>query len=143
MRREYRAKDYISLVEKIVHRRPLSAIGTDIIVGFPSEDEEDFMQTYRLLEELPIAYMHIFPYSDRPFTKASKMEGKVPSKVKEERVDMLKDLDKRKREEFYKKNLGKELRATVIEKDRLLTENYIHLERYVEGNIGTVVKIKV
>ena len=101
------------------------------------------MQTYRLLEELPIAYMHIFPYSDRPFTKASKMEGKVPSKVKEERVDMLKDLDKRKREEFYKKNLGKELRATVIEKDRLLTENYIHLERYVEGNIGTVVKIKV
>ena len=56
---------------------------------------------------------------------------------------MLKDLDKRKREEFYKKNLGKELRATVIEKDRLLTENYIHLERYVEGNIGTVVKIKV
>lgn len=143
MRRDYKVEDYRRLVEEIVHKRPLSAIGTDVIVGFPSEDEEEFMQTYRLLEELPIAYMHIFPYSDRPFTKASKMEKKVPSKIKDERVDLLKDLDKKKREEFYRKNVGKELRATVIEKGRLLTENYLQVERHVEARVGAVVKIKM
>ncbi len=143
MGREYEVRDYVRLVETIVKRRPLSAIGTDIIVGFPTEEEEDFRETYRLLEDLPIAYMHIFPYSDRPYTKASRMEGKVPSKVKDERVNVLKELDKKKREEFYKKNVGRVLRATVIEKDRLLTENYINVEKSVEARVGSVVRIEL
>ena len=143
MEREYTVSDYVRIVDKIISKRPISAIGTDIIVGFPTETEEDFEQTYRLLEELPIAYMHVFPYSDRPFTKASKMEGKVSPKVKDERVSKLKELDKRKRECFYKESLGKELRATVVEVCKLLTENYLQLE--VEGftEIGKVVRIRL
>lgn len=141
MEREYTSEDYKRLVERIVNKRPLSAIGTDIIVGFPTETEEDFQKTYRLLKELPVAYMHIFPYSDRPFTKASKMEGKVPSRLKDERVSLLKELDRRKREEFYKLNEGRELRAVVLESGKLLTENYIHLEKQVQAESGKVVRI--
>lgn len=141
MEREYTSEDYRRLVERIVSRRPLSAIGTDIIVGFPKETEDDFEKTYRLLEELPIAYMHIFPYSDRPFAKANKMKGKIPSEVREERVCRLKELDRKKREEFYKQNMGKSLRATVIDRGRLLTENYLHVERENMEEVGKVVRI--
>ncbi len=141
MEREYTVSDYVRIVDKIISKRPISAIGTDIIVGFPTETEEDFEQTYRLLEELPIAYMHVFPYSDRPFTKASKMEGKVASSVKDKRVKVLKELDKEKRQNFYETHRGKSLRATIIEENRLLTENYIEVDRSVKGNAGCVIRI--
>ncbi len=143
MKREYKMEDYKKLVESIVSKRPIAAIGTDIIVGFPSERDEDFVETYKALEELPIAYMHIFSYSDRPFTKASQMKDKVPSKVIDQRVNILKELDKKKREEFYRKNLGKELRATIIDSNRLLTENYLNIEREVSEKVGSVIKIKL
>lgn len=143
MKRDYSVKDYVSLVEKIVSKRPLSAIGTDVIVGFPSEKEEDFQLTYRLLQELPIYYMHVFPYSDREKTKASAMKEKVSEKVKRERVDILKTLDNAKREEFIKKNQGRELRALIIEENELLTENYIKLRREGYSAVGELVRIKV
>ncbi|MCS6957893.1 MAG: tRNA (N(6)-L-threonylcarbamoyladenosine(37)-C(2))-methylthiotransferase MtaB [Aquificaceae bacterium] len=139
MERGYKVENYAKLVEQIVKKRPITAIGTDIIVGFPSETEEDFWETYRLLQELPIAYMHVFPYSDRPFTKASKMEGKVSSAIKEERVKILKELDELKRGEFYRKNIGRELRAVVLEEGRLLTENYIHIKG--AGKPGKVTRV--
>ncbi len=143
MEREYTVGDYTRIVEKIVHKRPISAIGTDILVGFPTEREEDFDQTYRLLKELPIAYMHIFPYSNRPFTKASKIKEVVPSHIKEERAKALREVDREKRQEFYHRNKGKSLRATIIEKNRLLTENYIDVERNMEGGVGKVVRIEL
>jgi threonylcarbamoyladenosine tRNA methylthiotransferase MtaB len=143
MERDYRVLDYVKLVEYILARRPETAVGTDIIAGFPTETDEDFRKTYQLLEELPIAYMHVFPYSDRPFTKASKMENKVDGRVKEERVRLLKELDIRKRKEFFDKNKGKELRAVVLEEGRLLTENYIEVERRVEEKAGRVVRIEL
>lgn len=143
MKRDYQVKDYVSLVERIVKNRPLSAIGTDVIVGFPSEREEDFQLTYRLLQELPIYYMHAFPYSDREKTKASTMKEKVSEKVKRERVDLLKALDNTKREEFIRKNVGKELRALIIEENELLTENYIKLQREGYNAVGELVRIRV
>ncbi|QID33380.1 tRNA (N(6)-L-threonylcarbamoyladenosine(37)-C(2))-methylthiotransferase MtaB [Pampinifervens florentissimum] len=144
MEREYTVSDYVRIVDKIISKRPISAVGTDIIVGFPTETEEDFEQTYRLLEGLPIAYMHVFPYSDRPFTKASKMEGKVFSQTKEERVKILKELDSEKRREFYEKNRGRELRATVIDYGKLLTENYIQINTDKHSiPTGKVIKITV
>ncbi|ADC90213.1 MiaB-like tRNA modifying enzyme [Thermocrinis albus DSM 14484] len=143
MERGYTPDEYRRLVEKLVEKRPLSAIGTDVIVGFPTETEEDFEETYRFLESLPIAYMHIFPYSDRPFTKASRMEGKVPSSVKDRRVEILKELDTRKRESFRKRCEGKKLRATVLGEGKLLTENYLEIERSVELPAGRVVEVVV
>ncbi len=143
MERGYTLSEYDRVVSFIVLRRPESAVGTDIIVGFPGETEEDFLKTLRYVEETPFAYLHVFPYSDRPRTKASKMKEKVPEKVKKERVKVLKELDAKKREEFLKANRGKVLRAVVIEENRLLTENYIDVRREGYTNVGELVRIKL
>ena len=143
MDRGYTAQEYAEVINYIVENRPLTSIGTDIIVGFPTETEEDFEETYEFLRSLPLAYMHIFPYSDRPFTKASKLKPKVPERIKKERVKILKELDDEKRKKFLEKNKGKVLRAIVVEEDRLLTENYIDLRRQGYKNLGELVRVKV
>jgi MiaB-like tRNA modifying enzyme len=141
MERDYTVEDYIKLVETIVQRRPLSAIGTDIIVGFPTETEEDFEETYKLVQNLPFAYLHVFSYSDRPHTKASKMFPKVEERLKKERVRLLKALDQKKREEFRGSMKGKTLRAIILEEGKALTENYIHLEDEDFKDVGAVVSV--
>ncbi len=143
MDRRYTVKDYVSLIDKILSKRPLANIGTDVIVGFPTESQEDFEQTYNLIKDLPLGYLHIFPYSDRPNTKASKLNPKVPEKVKKQRVHILKELDKRKREEFYEKNLNQTLRATVLTEDKVLTENYIQLNLSIDEKPGKVVNVRL
>lgn len=143
MERGYTKEEYAEVVNFITGRRPLTSIGTDVIVGFPTEDEKDFEETYEFVKELPIAYMHIFPYSDRPFTKASRIKPKVPDRVKKERVRILKELDSKKREIFFIKNKGKKLRAIVVEEDRLLTENYIDIKREGFKNVGQLVEIVI
>ncbi|MDQ7037656.1 MAG: tRNA (N(6)-L-threonylcarbamoyladenosine(37)-C(2))-methylthiotransferase MtaB [Aquificota bacterium] len=143
MERGYTREEYGKVVEFILKRRSETAIGTDIIVGFPTETEEDFKETLRFVEDTPFAYLHIFPYSDRPKTRASRMKGKVPERVKKERVSQLKEIDREKREEFYRKNTGRVLRAVVVEEDRLLTENYIDLRREGYREVGKLVRVKV
>jgi threonylcarbamoyladenosine tRNA methylthiotransferase MtaB len=141
MERDYTVEDYTKLVETIVQRRPISAIGTDIIVGFPTETEEDFEETYKLVQNLPFAYLHVFSYSDRPNTKASKMFPKVEERFKKERVRLLKALDQKKREEFKGSMKGKTLRAIILEEGRALTENYIHLEDEDFKDVGAIVSV--
>ncbi len=141
MDRGYTLKEYERVCSYILARRDISAIGTDIIVGFPGEEDKDFENTLRFVEEFPFAYLHIFPYSDRPFTKASGMSPKVPERVKKERVGLLKHIDEKKREAFYRKNVGKFLRATVLCENRLLTENYISVDMPTEADTGKVIEI--
>jgi threonylcarbamoyladenosine tRNA methylthiotransferase MtaB len=143
MERGYTREEFRRVVEFILNRRPETAIGTDVIVGFPTETEEDFKETLEFIKDTPFAYLHIFPYSDRPFTKASRMKGKVRERVKKERVRILKDIDQEKRREFYDRNRGRVLRAVVVEENRLLTENYIDLRREGYREIGSVVRIKL
>ena len=141
MERDYTVEDYVKLVETIVQRRPISAIGTDVIVGFPTETEEDFEETYKLVQNLPFAYLHVFSYSDRPHTKASRMFPKVEERIKKERVRLLKALDQKKREEFKGSMKGKTLRAIILEEGRALTENYIYLEDEDFKDVGAIVSV--
>jgi threonylcarbamoyladenosine tRNA methylthiotransferase MtaB len=127
MRREYTLKEYEEVVNFIIKKRPISAIGTDIIVGFPTENQEDFNITYNFLKDFPFAYLHIFTYSDRPLTKAQKLTPKVDSNTKKERSKLLHNLDQEKRERFRASMKGKTLRAITISHDKALTENYIEL----------------
>ncbi len=142
MERGYDLRKYVNVVEKLL-KKPNTAVGTDIIVGFPSESACDFEKTRKFVEEFPFAYLHIFSYSDRPFTKASKFNNKVSEEVKKERINILKNIDNLKREEFKKKFLGKVLRATIIGCGKVLTENYLYLEGYDYDNRGKVVRICV
>ncbi len=143
MGRGYNLKKFKEIVEYILLKREESAIGTDIIVGFPSESERDFKETVKAVEEIPFAYLHIFPYSDRPNTLASRIKKKIPERIKKERVAILRDLDFKKRKEFYGKNKGKKLRAVVLSENRVLTENYLELEIKTKAKPAEVVVVRV
>jgi threonylcarbamoyladenosine tRNA methylthiotransferase MtaB len=109
---------------------PNACIGVDVIVGFPGEKDEDFLETYHFLNNLPVSYLHVFSYSERPNTPAATMEGVVPKAVRAKRSKMLRGLSAKKRRYFYENRLGQQ--ATVLfEADNKegyitgFTENYV------------------
>jgi threonylcarbamoyladenosine tRNA methylthiotransferase MtaB len=113
MKRDYDAGFYRQLIGKITAAVKDVAIGVDVMAGFPSEGEEEFNNTINLLTEIPIAYLHVFPYSERPHTAAGKIMPKVPAPVKKQRAAILRDLGAAKKEEFARRFLGRKLRVLV------------------------------
>ena len=131
MKRRYRAGQFIDKVQRCKEMIPSGAIGVDVLVGFPGETEDDFLQTYELLANLPITYLHVFPYSKRPGTPAAKMANQVPTKTKDERVAVLRKLDHKKRIDFYASRIGK-VHPVLVETEKAVkglakgfTDNYI------------------
>ena len=112
MRRRYTKELYADRVAAIKALMPQCCIGVDVIVGFPGETEADFLDTYHFLNELPIAYLHVFPYSERANTPATQFEGVVPQKVRQKRANMLRILSEKKLRRFYEDHLGHT--ATVL-----------------------------
>ena len=113
MRRRYKRSLFEGRVLKIKECIPDACIGVDVIVGFPGETDDDFLDTYHFLNELDISYLHVFTYSERPNTDADEM-GKVVSKEKRaERSKMLHILSDKKRRFFHDKFIGKN-RAVLI-----------------------------
>lgn len=133
MRRRYKTGLYKSRIERILHLMPHCAIGVDVIVGFPGETEEEFLKTYHFLNELDVAYLHVFPYSERPNTTAKKMQGRVPQSVRHDRVSMLRTLSEKKRQAFYRRHLGT-TRTVLFEAEEKngfmhgFTDNYIKVK---------------
>jgi threonylcarbamoyladenosine tRNA methylthiotransferase MtaB len=107
MGRPYTALDFRQGVEKIHERLPHAAIGVDTLIGFPGETDEAFEATYALIEELPVGYLHVFPYSSRPGTPAAGYPGKIPSKVIKQRCKRMRDLGNSKRVNFKPTGLWK------------------------------------
>lgn len=107
MRRRYRREVFEKQVRFIRERIPLAGIGADVIVGFPGESDRDFEDTFHLINELPLSYLHVFSYSDRPGTPAFSMENKVPHIIKETRSKKLHSLSSKKHLEFCRMNTGK------------------------------------
>jgi threonylcarbamoyladenosine tRNA methylthiotransferase MtaB len=108
MNRKYTTSDYFSAVQRIRKNYPLSAISTDIITGFPGETEEEFNETLEFSEKVGFAWVHVFPYSQREGTVASKMAGQLDKSVKSERAKKLSELCLKKGEEYREKSLGQE-----------------------------------
>jgi threonylcarbamoyladenosine tRNA methylthiotransferase MtaB len=106
MRRRYQKELYSERVGLIKELMPQACIGVDVIVGFPSETEEDFMETYHFLQELPVSYLHVFTYSERPDTTAVRIKGRVQGAVRNERNRMLTILSEKKKRAFYESQLG-------------------------------------
>jgi threonylcarbamoyladenosine tRNA methylthiotransferase MtaB len=132
MRRRYQRELYTSRVEKIKSVMPDCCIGVDVIVGFPGETNEHFLETYKFLNELDISYLHVFTYSERENTVAAELPGVVPMKVRNERSRMLHILSDKKRRAFYEANLNKTF-TVLFENDvedglmHGFTENYIRV----------------
>jgi threonylcarbamoyladenosine tRNA methylthiotransferase MtaB len=131
MRRRYMRELYVDRVEQIKTVMPDACIGVDVIVGFPGETEERFLETYNFLNELDISYLHVFTYSERDNTPAATMEGVVPLKVRKKRSKMLRGLSAKKRRAFYESQLGT-THTVLFEGEN--KEGYIHgfTENYVK-----------
>ncbi|CAA0147694.1 tRNA (N(6)-L-threonylcarbamoyladenosine(37)-C(2))-methylthiotransferase MtaB [Tenacibaculum maritimum] len=131
MKRRYLRKVYTNRVHKIKEVMPDACIGVDVIVGFPGETDELFLETYNYLSEMDISYLHVFTYSERPNTEAIEMEGVVPKKVRAKRSKMLRGLSVKKRRAFYESQLGNTLTVLFESENK---EGYIHgfTENYVK-----------
>jgi threonylcarbamoyladenosine tRNA methylthiotransferase MtaB len=123
MRRRYKRELYVDRVEKIKQVMPDCCIGVDVIVGFPGETREDFVDTYNFLNDLDISYLHVFTYSERENTLAAEMKGVVPGSTRADRSKMLHILSEKKRRAFYDSQLGKTAEV-LFEGD--VKEGYMH-----------------
>jgi threonylcarbamoyladenosine tRNA methylthiotransferase MtaB len=113
MGRPYRAVDFSNLVTKIRCRISNVAIGVDTLIGFPAETDQAFTHTYKLIRDLPISYLHVFPFSARPGTPAAGYSEQVTPMVIKKRCAQMRDLGKAKRLRFYKQFIGKQLEVLV------------------------------
>ncbi|MBO9693818.1 tRNA (N(6)-L-threonylcarbamoyladenosine(37)-C(2))-methylthiotransferase MtaB [Chryseobacterium sp.] len=134
MKRRYLTKLYNDRVNKIREVMPDAAIGVDVIVGFPGETEERFMETYNFLNELPITYLHVFTYSERENTEAAAMDGVVPIAERKKRNKMLRILSEKKKMAFYQTQLGKTLPVLWEHENKDgkmfgFTENYVRVQK--------------
>jgi threonylcarbamoyladenosine tRNA methylthiotransferase MtaB len=108
MNRHYTAQEFSRLVERIRGRIPLAAIGVDVMAGFPGEDLKAFQETFSLIADLPISYLHVFPFSPRKGTKAAGFSNHVDQETIKERAAQLRRLGQRKKKAFYRSCFGKE-----------------------------------
>jgi threonylcarbamoyladenosine tRNA methylthiotransferase MtaB len=150
MNRRYTARQFTEKVKYCREMVPEMAVGVDVVVGFPGETEEDFLNTFDLLNNLPITYFHVFPYSKRPGTPAAKMKDQVPAKIKDERVAVLRKLDNKKRSAFHKSRIGKvhqvlvETEKTADGKAKGFTDNYIPVHFETKPGISNkIVPVKL
>lgn len=132
MRRRYKRELYAERVAHIRQVMPHACIGVDVIVGFPGETEEDFLETYRFIQELDISYLHVFTYSERANTPAIEMDGVVPMAERKRRNKMLGILSEKKKRAHYEQYLGK-TRPVLLEKSKVdgilqgFTDNYVRV----------------
>jgi threonylcarbamoyladenosine tRNA methylthiotransferase MtaB len=134
MKRRYLTQLYKNRVAKIREVMPDAAIGVDVIVGFPGETEELFMETYHFLTALPITYLHVFTYSERENTEAAGMSGAVPIPERKRRNKMLRILSEKKKMAFYETQLGKTLPVLWEHENKDgkmfgFTENYVRVQK--------------
>lgn len=131
MKRRYLRELYVDRVNKIREVMPHACIGVDVIVGFPGETDEHFLETYHFLNNLDISYLHVFTYSERDNTEAIEMDGVVPKNVRAKRSKMLRGLSVKKRRAFYESQVGT-TRTVLFEGEN--KEGYIHgfTENYVK-----------
>ena len=149
MRRRYTAEHYKERIAKIRSLMPDAFLGVDVIVGFPGEGEEEFMETYRLLESVEASFLHIFPFSERPGTPAVTMPNKVQSRISTERVSRLEELSDRLHKQFAEKYFGS-VRTALFEStehDGMMygyTDNYLRVVvPYDASKVNTITAVRL
>ena len=133
MRRKYERELFSERIKMIKKHRPDACIGVDVIVGFPGENNEDFLKTVDFLKDLEVSYLHVFTYSERANTTAAKLGEPVPMNIRKERSKQLHVLSYKKKRAFYEKNLGKT--------ETVLFENEDN-EGFMHGFTSNYIKIK-
>jgi threonylcarbamoyladenosine tRNA methylthiotransferase MtaB len=150
MNRRYSVKEFEQTIERILAVMPDSAIGLDVLVGFPGEDDRAFRNTLELIERLPVTYLHVFPYSKRPGTMAAAMDNQLSKMLKDERAALLRELDHKKRTAFYSKYIGS-IRRVLAESSknrfkmmRGFSGNYVPIHFAAPATVSNkVVKVRI
>lgn len=149
MRRKYLREVFQDRVETIKQMIPDCCIGVDVIVGFPSETDEDFEETVEFIKSLDVSYLHVFTYSERANTGAIKMDESVPMNIRHERSKRLHILSEKKKRKFYEDNVGK-LKTVLFENDdndgfmHGFTDNYVKVKiPYDQSLTNTLRKVKL
>ncbi len=125
MRRPYSPEYYAGLVARIRERIPEAAIGADVMVGFPGESDDDFSATYRIIEQSPLTYLHVFPYSSRPGTAAAGLPNHIPGHVLRFRAKTLRTLGAQKNETFRRGMIGREIEVLPLGDGSAISSNFI------------------
>lgn len=145
MNRRYDKKYFKEMVDKIRSIRPDISLTTDIIVGFPGETDEDFLETLSFSKEIGFSKIHVFPYSDRIGTVASTMKDKIPGNIKKDRVHKLIELSNELEKEYYNRFIGKEVEVLIEEEKNGyfigFTDNYIPVKLKGDYKINELYKI--
>ncbi|MDY0082761.1 MAG: tRNA (N(6)-L-threonylcarbamoyladenosine(37)-C(2))-methylthiotransferase MtaB [Ignavibacteriaceae bacterium] len=133
MQRRYTVEDYKNVIEKVKKRIPDCGIGVDVIVGYPGETEKEFLETYNFLVELPVSYLHVFTYSERPDTKAISINAKVDITERKKRNKMLRILSDKKKNAFYTSVINKDLEVLFESSEENTTikgfsSNYVRVQ---------------
>jgi threonylcarbamoyladenosine tRNA methylthiotransferase MtaB len=139
MNRRYRTEEFSKIISRCRTMLPDAALGLDVLVGFPGESEAQFNNTKALLESIDLSYLHVFPYSPRPGTRAAAFEGQVAKSVKQKRVEQLLYLSDEKKKAFYSRFIGSR-RTALVEREKTsggglrgFTDNYIPLQINYDG----------
>jgi threonylcarbamoyladenosine tRNA methylthiotransferase MtaB len=144
MRRRYTPEKFLTLTNLIRERIPDASIGSDIMVGFPGETEEEFRNTYNMAKESPLTYFHVFPYSKRKSTPAASMPSQVHPEKTKERSALLRDLGSRKKTSFFRTFIGRTLPVLVETGGKGTTPNYIPVCLADRGlNIGDEIEATI
>ena len=149
MRRKYKREVFADRVQKIKSLRPNACIGVDVIVGFPGETDDDFMDTINFIKELEVSYLHVFTYSERANTTAIKLGDSVPMNVRKQRSKQLHILSAKKKRAFYESQVGKEETVLFEESDNDgimhgFTSNYVKIKTPFDKKLAnTFQKIKM
>ncbi len=147
MNRRYTIEEFIATTKKLKQKFPLVHLATDIIVGFKGETDEEFEETKRNLEEIGFSSTHIFPYSERSGTVASKLSGDVDKCIVKQREALLQEMNRKFKQEFIKNNINSThkvlIEETIGEYSVGYTENYIYA--YIKGKLkeGEIVSVKL
>ena len=148
MKRHYTAGDFSRLMEKIHDKIPLAAVGIDVMSGFPGEDTVAHQNTCALIEDLPVSYVHAFPFSARPGTPAATMDGQVKPAITKKRAAEIRDLGQKKRLAFYQRCVGEEFMVLPegwhSEKDGIMkgkSDNYLPVLFPASGNLNEPVPV--
>ncbi len=149
MKRRYLRELYVERISKIKEVMPHACIGVDVIVGFPGETDDHFLETYNFLNALDVSYLHVFTYSERDNTEAVDLKGVVPKNIRNKRSKMLRGLSVKKRRAFYENQIGSE-RTVLFESENKdgyihgFTENYIKVKAPWNPNlVNTLHNIKL
>jgi len=141
MKRRYTRATFAAFIERVAARVPDMCLGTDVMVGFPGEDERAFNNTHTLLADLPLAYFHVFSYSERPHTYAQRYRDPVVPAVVQQRSRLLRELSARQKAAFYRRFTGRTLRVLFEHRDASglftgFSDNYIRVGMATESNVA-------